>query len=88
MFLHVFCPISWKIYLPFTIRKCDFLKGPTWLKCPYWLKGMVILIKDLGHEGSSHFWFKHLTKVTLLTMHVTNQTFGQKNQGSIKMTKA
>jgi hypothetical protein len=31
-------------------RKNDFLKGPTWLKCPHWLKGMVILTKGLKHE--------------------------------------
>jgi hypothetical protein len=31
-------------------RKCDFSKGPTWLECPRWLRGMVVLIKGLGHE--------------------------------------
>ncbi len=87
MFLHVFCPISLKIYLPFTIRKCDFLKGPTSLKCPYWQKGMVVLIRDLGHEGLKSLLIQTFGYSDLFN-HATNQTFGQKGQGSIKMTKA
>jgi hypothetical protein len=30
--------------------KCGFLEGPTWLKCPHWPRGMVILIKGIWHE--------------------------------------
>jgi hypothetical protein len=33
-----------------TIKKLDFSKSSIWLKCPHWPKGMVILIKSLGHE--------------------------------------
>jgi hypothetical protein len=33
-----------------TTRKRDFSKGPTWLKCPHGLRGMVVLTKGLGHE--------------------------------------
>jgi hypothetical protein len=33
-----------------TTKKCDFLEGPTWLKCSHWPRGMVILAKGLEHE--------------------------------------
>ncbi len=33
-----------------TTRKCDFSEGPTWLKCPHWPRGMVVLIKGVKHE--------------------------------------
>jgi len=44
------------VALPFTIRKCDLLEGSTWLKCPHWLRGMVILTKCLGHEMHELFF--------------------------------
>ncbi len=34
----------------YTTRKHDFLKGPNWLKYPHWPRGMIVLIKGLGHE--------------------------------------
>jgi hypothetical protein len=40
LFLLVYC----------TTRKRDFLKGPIWLKCPHWPRGMIVLIKGLKNE--------------------------------------
>jgi hypothetical protein len=31
-------------------RTCDFLEGPTCLKCSHSPRGMVVLTKTLGHE--------------------------------------
>ncbi len=69
------------------IRKLDFSEGPTWLKCSHWPRGMVVLIKRLGHERHKLFLTETFNKRDFFD-HVTNQTFGQKCQRSIKMIKA
>jgi hypothetical protein len=51
-----------------TIRKHDFSKGSTWLKYSHWPRGMVVLTKVWGMKDTSHFWLKHLTKMTFLIM--------------------
>ncbi len=50
--------IKLRLSLEITIKKCDFSKGPIWLKCPHWPKGMVILTKGLGHEKHELFFIK------------------------------
>ncbi len=41
-------------------RKHDLKKGLTWLKCPHWPRGMVVLIKGLGHERQELLMIKTL----------------------------
>jgi len=45
-------------HINFIKRKCDFLEGPTWLKCTHWSKGMVILTKGLGYERRELFFIE------------------------------
>jgi hypothetical protein len=47
---------------------------------------MVVLIKGLGHERHKLFLIETFDYNDFFD-HVTNQTFGQKGQRSIKMTK-
>ncbi len=58
-----------------TIRKRDFSKCSTCLKCPHRLKGIVILTKGLGHERHKLLLIETFDQTNLFN-HVTNQTFG------------
>jgi hypothetical protein len=39
----------------FITRKCDLLKGSTWLVCHFLLEEMFILTRSLGHERHLSF---------------------------------
>ncbi len=46
-----------------------FLRCPSWLACPFWLKGMTILTKAQCLNGHCNFWLVNLIKMTYLTIN-------------------
>jgi len=64
--------------LGITIKKHDFSKGPTWLKCTNKSRWMVVLIENMKHEGHELLLIETFDWNNIFN-HATNQTFGQKH---------